>query len=168
MVAVARQNDAPYCNWAHRTWAESVGASQAEIAKIEASRLGSLGLRKRVALEYVRSLASTDFKHVPDELRKKMQSLYTSREIRNIELVATVMDLTNRSANTYEAMLSRLQGKPGGKSTVTDEMFFSSVFLTVAPLLVLLLSRFSGRPYMDTTRDLIGYVQGHYAQARSA
>ena len=133
MVAVARQNDAPYCNWAHRTWAESMGASERELAKIEASKLGALAGRKRAALEYVTALASADFKRVPRELRARMESFYTQREIRHIELVAAVMDLVNRSANTYEAMLSRLQGKPGEKTRITDEMFFSSVFMTVAP-----------------------------------
>lgn len=164
MVAVARQNDAPYCNWAHRTWAESVGASQAELAKIESSRLGALSLRKRAAVEYVRALAAANFERVPGELRRKMASFYTPREIRNIELVAAVMDLINRSANTYEAMVSRLQGNPGGRSNVTDELFFSSVFLTVAPLMVLILSRTAGRSYVDMVQSLVGYVQNHYAQ----
>jgi AhpD family alkylhydroperoxidase len=164
MVAIARQNDAPYCNWAHRTWAESMGASEQELAKIEASQLGALAGRKRAALEYVTALAAADFKRVPRELRARMESFYTQREIGHIELVAAVMDLVNRSANTYEAMLSRLQGKPGEKTRITDEMFFSSVFLTVAPPLVLLLARYSGRSFVDTTRSLVGYVQDHYAQ----
>jgi AhpD family alkylhydroperoxidase len=164
MVAVARQNDAPYCNWAHRTWALSVGASEAEIAKIETSRLGTLNPRKRAAVEYVRALAAADFERVPDELRRKLASFYTPPEIRNIELVAAVMNLVNRSGNTYEAMLSRLQGKASGRSSVTDEMFFSGVFLAVAPLIVLLLSRYAGRSYLDMTQSLVGYLRGHYAQ----
>jgi AhpD family alkylhydroperoxidase len=164
MVAIARQNDAPYCNWAHRTWAVSMGASEQELAKIEASQLGSLAGRKRAALEHVTALTAADFERVPDALRARMESFYTEREIRHIELVAAVMDVVNRSANTYEAMLSRLRGRPGEKTRIIDEIFFSSVFLTVAPPLVLLLARYSERSFVDTTRSLVGYLQGHYAQ----
>ena len=54
MVAVARQNEAPYCNWAHRTWAASAGASEVELSKIE--RLDSRGLdRRQVGRRAVRS-----------------------------------------------------------------------------------------------------------------
>jgi len=107
---------------------------------------------------------AADFERVPDALRARMESFYTEREIRHIELVAAVMDVVNRSANTYEAMLSRLRGKPGEKTRIIDEIFFSSVFLTVAPPLVLLLARYSERSFGDTTRSLVGYLQGHYAQ----
>lgn len=162
MVAVARQNDAPYCHWAHRTWAESVGTSKAELAKIEQLNPRGLDRRKGAAVAYVRALASTDFKGVSRELRHAMKAHYTPGEIRDIELVARVIDLTNRTTNTYEAMLSRLQGEPSKESHVVDEMVMSGVFLTVAPPLVLLLSRYSKRSFLDTTRSLINHVQRFY------
>jgi AhpD family alkylhydroperoxidase len=164
MVAVARQNDAPYCGWAHRTWALSVGASKAELVKVEQLNPRGLDRRKAAAVAYVRALAATDFKRASRELRHEMEAHYTPREIRDIELVARVIDLTNRSANTYEAMLSRLQGQPNEGSHVVDEMVLSGLFLTVAPLIVLLLSRNSKRSYLDTTRSLIDHVRRFYAQ----
>lgn len=164
MVAVARQNDAPYCNWMHRTWAELEGASSSELAKIEQLDSRGFDRRKWAAVAYVRALASGDFKGVPQDMRQAMAAHYTSREIREIELVARVMDLINRMANTYDAMLSRLQRKSSGDSQVLDEAVFSAVFLSVAPLMVLLMSRLSERSYLDTTRSLIGYVQRFNAE----
>jgi AhpD family alkylhydroperoxidase len=167
MVAVAQQNDAPYCDWAHRTWAETVGASQAELARIDQLNLRGFSRSKRAALDFVRALAASDFKDVPGKLRREMEAHYSAREIQAIELVARVMDLTNRSANTYEGMLARLQGKPSDKGSLVDEAIFSGVFLALAPPLVLLLSRNAGRPFLDTTRSLIAHVQRHYAGART-
>lgn len=164
MVAVARQNDAPYCDWAHSTWAESVGAPRAEIAKIAQLNPRGLDPRKCAAAAYVRALASTEFKRVPRASRQEMETHYTPREIRDIELVAKVMDLVNRIANTYEAMLSRLQGEPSEETDVVDELVSSGVFLVAAPLIVFVLSRNSKRSYLATTRSLIDHVQRHYVQ----
>ncbi len=41
-----------------------------------------------------------------------MQHKYSAREIRNIELIANVMDVGNRGSNTFDAMRSRLKGVP--------------------------------------------------------
>lgn len=164
MVAVARQNGAPYCNWMHKTLAELAGASDAELGKIEQLDPRGLDRRKWVAVTYVRALAARDFKGVPDELRQAMQALYTPHDVRNIELVAEVMDLINRMANTYDAMVSRVQRKPTKDSHVLDELVFTGVFLTVAPPIVLALSRYSERSYADTMRSLIAHVRRFHAQ----
>jgi AhpD family alkylhydroperoxidase len=164
MVAVARQNDAPYCTWAHSTWAESVGASKAELAKVAQLNRDSIDRRKWAALTYVRALAAKDFKPVPRKIRQEMQAHYTPREIEDITLVARVMELMNRSANTYEAMLSRLQGEPREDTRIIDEMVLTGVFLAVTPLMLLLLSRNAKRSYVDTTRSMIGYVNRFYAE----
>ena len=164
MAAVARQNDAPYCSWAHRTWAEVAGSSQAELAKIEQLDPRGLDPRKWAAVAYVRALASTDFAGVPRELRRELEAHFTAREIRDIELVAKVMDLINRMSNGYDAMLARLQGKRSEQSHVVDELIFSGVFAAVAPLMVLLVSRLSERPFLDTLRSLIDHVPNFNAQ----
>jgi AhpD family alkylhydroperoxidase len=159
MVAVARLNDAPYCDWAHSTWAESAGASREDIAKIGRASAHRLDRPTWVATTFVRALASTDFKHATRDLRQEMTTRYTADEIRDIELVARVMDLVNRISNTYEAMLSRLQGKPRAHTDAVDELVASGVFLWAAPLIVLVLSRNSKRSFLATTRSLIAHVQ---------
>lgn len=163
MLAVAWQNQAPYCTWAHRTWAETAGASRAELAKIEQPNPDGLDRRKRAAVRYVRCLASSGFAPVPRELRREMESHYTPREIEDMEHVARVMDLVNRSANTYEAMLSRLQHNAHDDTRLLDEMVFSALFMAAAPLIVLLLSRNSGRSFLGTTLSLIDHMQRVYA-----
>ena len=163
MLAVAWQNQAPYCTWAHRTWAETAGASRAELAKIEQPNADGLDPRKRAAVRYVRCLVSAEFAPVPRELHREMETYYTPREIKDMELIARVMDLVNRSANTYEAMLSRLQNNARDDTHLLDEMAFSALFMGAAPLIVLLLSRNSGRSFLGTTLSLIDHMQRVYA-----
>jgi AhpD family alkylhydroperoxidase len=164
MVAVARQNDAPYCNWAHRIWAEAEGATTSELAKIE--RLESRGLdrRKWVAVVYARTLVASEFKKVPRGLREELAAHYTPREIADIELVARVMDLVNRISNTFDAMLSRLQLAPGKDSRLLDEVVFSAVFLTAAPPILLYLARRSDRSSVEVMRSLAGFTQRFRAE----
>ncbi len=164
MLAVARQNDAPYCSWMHRTWAELAGSSRKVIEKIELLDPRGLDARTWAAVAYVRALASNDMKPVSGQLRRRVESHFSQREIEDIELVARAMDLINRMANTFDAMLSRLQGKPAADSDILDELVFSGLFAAVAPPLVLLLARYARRPVLEMARGLVDHVQPFYAQ----
>jgi len=95
MVAVAFQNQAPYCNWGHRTWASLAGVSDEELAKIEELSLENLDPKVSTAVTYVRALVSSDWEDAPRELRQQMQEYFTWREIEDIELIARAMDLSN-------------------------------------------------------------------------
>jgi hypothetical protein len=88
-----------------------------------------------------------------------MQHKYSPREVREIELVARIMDIGNRGSNTWDAMLSRLRGVPAADSRVIDEVILSGVFLATAPLVLLYLSRASGRPFLEMARSLIEYTK---------
>ncbi len=168
MVAVARQNDAPNCNWAHRTWAEAEGATMSELAKIERLQSRGLDRRKWVAVVYVRTLVTSEFTKMPPDLREELAAHYTPREIADIELVARVMDLINRISNTFDAMVSRLQFAPGKDSRLLDEVVSSAIFLTAAPPLLLYLARRSGRSFLEATRSLAGHSRRMRAeQART-
>jgi AhpD family alkylhydroperoxidase len=164
MVAVARQNDAPYCSWMHRTWAELAGSSREVIEKIELLDPRGLDARKWAAVAYVRALASNDMKPVSGQLRRRVEAHFSQREIDDIELVARAMDLINRMANTFDAMVSRLQGKPAADSDILDEVVFSGLFAALAPPLVLALARYARRPFLEMARGLVDHVQPFYAQ----
>ena len=168
MVAVARQNDAPYCNWAHRTWAESEGARTSELEKIEQLESRGLNRSKWVAVVYARTLVASEFTKVPRVLREELAAHYTPREIADIELVARVMDLVNRISNTFDAMLSRLQLAPVKDSRLLDEVVFSGIFLTTAPPILLYLARRSGRSSVEAMRSLAGFAPRFHAEQTRA
>ena len=114
-----------------------------------------------MAISYVRALVKENFERVQPELRRAMQHKYSPEEIRQIELIAKVMDVGNRGSNTFDAMLSRLQGVPAADSRIIDEVILSGVFLTIAPVVVFYLSRASKRPFREMARSLVDYTKSY-------
>ena len=159
MLAVSRLNGCRFCSWGHHEWAQISGVPDEELARLEQLDPSGFDRRKWVAISYVRALVKENFERVQPELRRAMQHKYSPREIREIELIARVQDIGNRGSNTFDALLSRLRGVPAADSRVVDEVVLSGVFLTVAPVVLLYLSRASNRPFMEMARSLIDYTK---------
>ena len=77
------------------------------------------------------------------------------------------MDISNRGANTWDALLSRLRGEPAAESRVVDELILGSVFLATAPVVVFYLSRASGRSFLAMARSMVNYAR-HYEGEKAA
>jgi AhpD family alkylhydroperoxidase len=159
MLAVSTLNDCKYCAWGHHEWAHAAGIPDDELDHIEHGDPEGINKAKWVAISYVVALVSSEYKDVPDELAQEMQAMYSENEIKEIELVAKIMDIANRGANTFDAMLSRLHGKPAHDSHFIDELVLSGVFWIVAPVSMLVLSRQSERSFMELMRNLLDYVE---------
>jgi len=161
MLAVSKLNDCRYCTWGHQEWAHLNGVSNEELAQVEQLDPKGFDRRKWLAISYVRALVKGDFRRVQPQLRRAMQHKYSPREIREIELIAKVMDIGNRGSNTWDALLSRLRGVPAADSRIIDELILSGVFLTTAPVVLLYLSYASKRPFLEMARSLIDYTKHH-------
>jgi AhpD family alkylhydroperoxidase len=161
MLAVSRLNGCRYCSWGHHEWAQISGVSNEELAQLEQLDPSGFDRRKWVAISYVRALVKENFVRVQPELRRAMQHKYSPREIRQIELIANVMDIGNRGSNTFDAMLSRLKGVPASDSRIVDEVILSGVFLAIAPAVLIHLARASGRPIREVARSLIDYTKNY-------
>jgi AhpD family alkylhydroperoxidase len=161
MLAVSKLNDCRYCTWGHQEWAHLNGISNEELAQVEQLDPKGFDRRKWLAISYVRALVKGDFRRVQPQLRRAMQHKYSPREIREIELIAKVMDIGNRGSNTWDALLSRLRGVPAADSRIIDELILSGVFLTTAPVVLLYLSYASKRPFLEMARSLIDYTKHH-------
>ena len=159
MLAVSKLNDCKYCSWGHHEWAHAAGVSEDELDHIEHGDSEGIERAKWVAISYVVALVQSDFKEVPPELREEMVANYTEHEIEEVELVAKIMDLANRAANTFDAMMSRMKGKPAHDSHILDEFVLSGVFWVVAPVSILVLSQQSERSFMDLMLGLVDYVK---------
>ena len=161
MLAVSKLNDCRYCTWGHQEWAHLNGVSNEELAQVEQLDPKGFDRRKWLAISYVRALVKGDFRRVQPQLRRAMQHKYSPREIREIELIAKVMDIGNRGSNTWDALLSRLRGMPAADSRIIDELILSGVFLTTAPVVLLYLSYASKRPFLEMARSLLDYTKHH-------
>jgi len=171
MLAVSRLNGCRYCSWGHHEWAQISGVSNEELAQLEQLDPSGFDRRKWVAISYVRALVKENFRRVQPELRRAMQHKYSPDEIRQIELIANVMDVGNRSSNTFDAMLSRFKGAPAADSRIIDEVILSGVFLAIAPVVLLYLSRASKRPVRELVGSLIDYTKNYeekYSTARAS
>ena len=161
MLAVSRLNGCRFCSWGHHEWAQISGVPDEELARLEQLDPSGFDRRKWIAISYVRALVKEDFKRVQPELRRAMQHKYSPEEIRQIELIAKVMDVGNRGSNTFDAMLSRLKGVPATDSRIIDEVILSGVFLTIAPMVVFHLSRAAKRPFREMARGLLDYTKNY-------
>jgi AhpD family alkylhydroperoxidase len=161
MLAVSQLNGCIYCSWGHHEWAQISGVSNEELARLEQLDPTGFDRRKWVAISYVRALVKENFVRVQPQLRRAMQHKYSAREIRNIELIANVMDVGNRGSNTFDAMRSRLKGAPASDSRVVDELILSGVFLTIAPIVLVFVARASKRPIVEVARSLVDYTKNY-------
>jgi len=161
MLAVSRLNDCRYCSWGHQEWAHISGVSDAELAQVEQLDPTGFNRRKWVAISYVRALVTANFGRLQPQLRRAMQHKYSPREIRDIEVIARIMDIANRGSNTWDAMLSRLRGIPAADSRIIDEVILSGVFLATAPVVLFYLSRASKRPFLELASRLIDYTKNY-------
>jgi len=165
MVAVAYQNQAPYCNWVHRTWASLAGVSDEELQHIEELNLDELDPAVATAVLYVRTLVSSEWQEAPGDLCQQMHEYFTWREIQDIELIARAMDFGNRGANTWEAMHSRLKGRPIEDTDLLSEIFFSYLIPPMLPNRLRKVSRLTGVNVLEAAQGLVSHVQQFNRQA---
>ena len=159
MLAVSKLNDCRYCSWAHHEWASIDGVPEEELAHIEQKDPAHFDRGKWLAISFVRELVEGRFRAVSGELMRKMQAEYTAREIKDIILVAKVMDASNLGANTFDALRSRLRGVPAQGSRIFDEVILTAAFCCALPPILLVLSLSSKRSIREMTRRMMHYTK---------
>jgi AhpD family alkylhydroperoxidase len=159
MLAVSELNHCRYCTWAHHEWAHMVGVSDDELAHVEQMDPTGFDRRKWLAISYVRALVTAKFERVDKDLVREMKAKYTPMEIKEIEIVARIMDIGNRAANTWDALLSRLRGGPATDTHIFDELVMSGAFLATAPIVLIFLAQSSNRPLMEMLRSVIDLIK---------
>ena len=168
MFAVARHNDAKYCSWAHHEWAVIEGVSEEELAHIEQLDRTHFDRKTWLAITFVRELIATNFGRVSRERMQQLRARFSAEEIRQITLVARVMDALNLSSNTFDAFLSRLSGKPSPNGRIVDEAIMSAIVSCAFPPLLAFFSRSSNRSIDEVVRRMIDYIRKMDAQSASA
>jgi AhpD family alkylhydroperoxidase len=135
MLAVAQANACDLCTLAHRRWALAEGVTDEELAAIEGHDPKQFDRRTWAAIAWAQARTRADVIPVPDELEAELARHYDERERADLELVTQAMGTANRSANTFDALLERLRGRPVAGSRLGDELTIGSVVaLTIPPV----------------------------------
>lgn len=159
MLTVARTNGCRYCSYVHQEWAIRAGVSDEEIAQLEGADPATFNRAEWTAITYARALAEADFSQVPEEISREMAKYYTRGDRRNIETVALVMNIVNRSANMLDAFRSRLRGVPVSES-LPAEIAITSALIAVSPILMPVLSIVLRKSPQRLLRELHSYSAG--------
>jgi AhpD family alkylhydroperoxidase len=154
MVAVAEANSCRWCAMAHRRWALAEGVTDAELAAIEGQDADRFDRRSWAAIAWAQARSRTDLGPVPVELETELATHYDEGERADLELVTQAMGVANRSANTFDALLGRLRGRPVAGSNLGDELAIGGVVaLTIPPVATYLaLRRALGRARLRLPR----------------
>lgn len=134
-LAVSGVNACRYCLFVHGAWARSAGLSAREIDDLTHARPDPDARADEAAVTYVQALAERDFRGVPAELVTWYQETYPAAVRARIEAVARMANLSNRTGNTFDALLSRLGGAAAPGSQVVDELVVSAAFLAAAAVI---------------------------------
>lgn len=167
MLTVARANGCRYCSNIHQEWAIRTGVADEEIAQLEGADPATFDRGKWSALVYARSLAENDFASVPIEIREDVAKYHSRGERRNVETVALVMTVVNRSANTMDALLSRLRGAPASES-IPAEVSITAVLLATGPVIVPALSVILRKSPRRLLRGFRAFTAGDVTNAGEA
>jgi AhpD family alkylhydroperoxidase len=153
MLAVAQANACDLCTLAHRRWALAEGVTDEELAAIEGQDSEQFDRRTWAAIAWAQARTRADLEPVPDELEAELARHYDERERADLELVTQAMGVANRSANTFDALLARLRGRPVAGSRVGDELALGGVVaLSIPPVATYLaLRRLLGQRASFTT-----------------
>jgi AhpD family alkylhydroperoxidase len=135
MLAVARANACRLCTMAHRSWALAEGVTDAALAALENHRPETFDRRTWAAIAWAEARAQADLGPAPVELEQELARHYDATERADLDLVTTAMTAANRSANTFDALLSRLRGQAIPGSRLRDELAIGlGVALTIPPV----------------------------------
>ena len=131
MMIVTAVNGCTYCTWFHAKVAVSSGMNSEEIKNMldlqfrtDASDFELQGLL------YAQHYAETN-RHPEKEMTDRLYAYYGETTASHIRLIIRMIFFGNLYGNTFDAFLSRFQGKKPGKGNILFEIFF---FLVNAPI----------------------------------
>lgn len=124
MVAVASANRCRWCSFLHGEWARQLGVPDAAVSALATRGLDAL--EDPIAAAVRPALAGEEMQ-LPSR-QEAMAAASGAPAQRDLRTVAEVMNLANRTANTFDALLARLQGHPHPDGRAADEVVLAALF----------------------------------------
>lgn len=155
MVAVAQVNGCRYCCYVHTQWAQLEGTTDEDLARLEGLDPETFDRDEWLAISYATALAEGDFADSKSEVAAEIERRSGPQRREDIETIARAMTLANRMANTLDAFLSRLKGRPDAEGRAFDEALIASVLLVTGPFTVVVLAARLRMSPIRFTREIL-------------
>jgi AhpD family alkylhydroperoxidase len=121
MLAVSKVNGCRYCLYGHSRAALAAGVGPEEIRKLLAGDLGTFPEQEAVALAFAQHYATCQSRPDPATWQR-LVDYYGLETARDIRAYLRMITFGNLFGNTFDALLSRLAGKPAEGSSLWSEL----------------------------------------------
>jgi AhpD family alkylhydroperoxidase len=121
ILAVTGVNRCRYCRFGHTRSASHMGLGQDEIERLLGGDFSQVDPGEVEALEFAIHYAETGGRPDLDAL-SRLRSVYGADTARDIVTAIRLIMLGNLVGNTFDALVSRLRGRPAPESTLLDEV----------------------------------------------
>ncbi len=138
MSVVTAVNGCTYCTWFHAKQAVESGISDEEVKNmLNLQFQADASDFELPALLYAQHYAETD-RHPEKEMTERFFDFYGETTTNDVLLFIRMIFFGNLLGNTWDAVISRLKGKPAENSNVFFEFFFFLLtFLVMIPAMFL-------------------------------
>jgi AhpD family alkylhydroperoxidase len=121
MLAVSRVNGCRYCAYGHTRAALAMGVPESELQRLMAGDLGSFPPHEAVGLAFAQHYAESQGQIDPSAWRRLVET-YGEETAQDILPYLRMITFGNLYGNTFDALLSRLAGKPAPGSSLWSEL----------------------------------------------
>jgi AhpD family alkylhydroperoxidase len=121
MLAVTRVNGCRYCSYGHSRAALAMGVPDTELQRILAGDLDGFPEHEAVALTFAQHYAESCCKPDPAAWERVVE-YYGPAAARDIQAYLRMITFGNLFGNTFDALLSRLAGRPASGSSLWGEL----------------------------------------------
>lgn len=136
MLAVTHVNGCRWCNYGHTRAALREGVSEDELHHLLEGEFAMLPEGEVVALVFAQHYAETEGRPDPNAVQR-LEETYGQETARDILAYIRMITLGNLLGNTFDAFLSRFQGKVAPGSTFLSELGVLSLAVVMPPFAVL-------------------------------
>lgn len=151
MLVVSQVNGCRYCSYGHSRAALAAGVSQEEIQQIMQGEIGQFPQSEAVALVFAQHFAETGCQPEPVAW-ERLEQVYGVETAKDILAYLRMITFGNLFGNTFDALLSRLAGKPAAGSSLSNELGVILGAFVIAPFGIL--SRLLGRLFRRTETSI--------------